>query len=688
MTPAPARPLQLTRLLHGGDYNPEQWPVAVQEEDARLMKLAHWNIATVPVFGWAHLNPAEGVYTFDWLDRVIERLTRAEVDLCLCTATASTPAWLAEQYPDVLTVDEQGRQKPHGNRHAFCPNSPSHRRLGGELVRKMAERYGAHPGLKLWHVNNEYGGLWPNYCYCARCTGGFRAFLEQRYETLDRLNEAWSTAFWGHTYSSFSQIDPPFAHGERSIHAMTLDWRRFQSRSYLACFEHEARILREVTPTVPITTNLMGPFFALNYHEWAESLDVVAWDNYPQPETPFSHVAFNHALNRGLRGGDPFLLIEQSPSSQNWAKYCRLKPPGALRLLSLQAVAHGAEAVMYFQWRKSRGGIEKFHGAVVEHHGRTDARVFREVSALGKELELLGTQTLGGRTPARVAVVFDWECWWAQKGSSGPSPDLDYHGEVVAHFAALHSAGIATDVVGPDADLARYDVIVLPVGYLLRAAQARAIAERVRAGATLVATFFSGVVDENDRVHEGGAPGPLRDVLGITIEEFEAFPSEVQQGVRFTSPIGTLAANVDYRASLMCERIWLSSAKSLAQYTEAFYRGDAAITLNAYGEGTAYYLGTRLDEPDLTAFFGAVAAKHGIASPLPGGAAPPLGVEVTVRVSPSGEPLLYLLNHGDAPQTVRLLAGVHTDALSGRTFEGAATLAPRDVLILRNPNHA
>jgi beta-galactosidase len=678
----PSRPLAIEHLLYGGDYNPDQWPDAVQEEDARLMKLAHWNIATLPVFSWAHLNPSEGVYTFDWLDRVIDRLTRAGVDLCLATGTASTPAWVDQQYPDALTVDDQGRRRPHGNRHAFCPNSPSYRRLGGALVREMALRYQRHPGLKLWHVNNEYGGHWPNYCHCPRCADGFRVFLEQRYGTLEGLNEAWSTSFWGHTYTSFSQIDPPFAHGEGSIQAMKLDWRRFQSASYLACFEHEAQILREVTPAVPVTTNFMGPFFAINYHEWAKSMDIVAWDNYPRPETPYAHVAFNHALNRGMRGGQPFLLLEQSPSHQNWASHCRLKPPGQLRLLSMQAIAHGAESVMYFQWRKSRGGIEKFHGAVVEHHGRTDARVFREVSELGKELAVLGSKTLGGRTPARVAVVFDWECWWAENASSGPSRDLDYHVEVVHHYAGLHAAGIPTDVVPPDADLRGYDVIVLPVGYLLRAGQGRAIAERVRSGATLIATFFSGVVDEDDRVHEGGAPGPLRDVLGITVEEFDAFPPEVEQNVRFKSPMGKLVSDFDYDASVMCERLWLSTAKPLAHYADNFYAGDAAITVNAYGQGKAYYIGTHLDEPTLAALFSAIVADHGIGSPIQGGAPPPVGVEVTVRISPAGKALLYLLNHGNAAQKVALPGGAYTDALSGKTFEGTATLAPRDVLIL------
>jgi beta-galactosidase len=682
--PASPRPLQVARILYGGDYNPDQWPESVREEDARLMRLANWNIATFPVFSWAHLNPSEGIYTFEWLDRVVDRLTRAQVDLCVATATASTPAWVDQQYPDVLTVDEHGRKRPHGNRHAFCPNSSNYRRLAGALVRQMATRYGRHPGLRLWHVNNEYGGNWPNYCYCERCTAAFRVYLESRYGSLDALNSAWSTAFWGHTYSSFSQIDPPFSHGEGSIQMLKIDWRRFQSSSYLSCFVHEASILREIAPDIPVTTNLMGAFNPLDYREWAKAMDVVSWDSYPTSDTPFAEVAFAHALMRGLRDGESFLLMEQSPSQQNWAPYCRLKPPGQLRLQSYQAVAHGADSVMYFQWRKSRGGIEKLHGAVIEHHGRTDARVFREVSAIGSELALLGGQTLGGRTPARVAVFFDWECWWALGVSSGPSRDLDYHLEVVQSYAALHAAGIQTDVIGPEADLGRYDVIVAPLSYLMRADQAARIAARTREGATFVATFFSGVADQTDRIHEGGAPGPLRDVLGITVEEFDALPGGAAQGVRFDAPLGELKADVEYPASLLCERVWLHEARALAQYTHQFYARHPAITANAYGEGKAYYVATRLDRSAWSALLRAICAERGVASPLPNGLLPPEGIEVTLRVSPGGKELLYLLNHGSIVRDVPLAPETCTDLLTGRRFTGVARLEPGDVLILEH----
>ena len=432
----------------------------------------------------------------------------------------------------------------------------------------------------------------------------------------------------------------------------------------------------------------------LNYHEWAKELDVVSWDNYPGPDTPFAHVAFSHALHRGMRGGAPFLLLEQSPSQQNWAPYCRLKPPGQLALQSYQAIAHGAESIMYFQWRQSRGGIEKLHGAVVEHHGRSDARVFREVAALGRELAELGDKTLGGRTPARAAVLFDWESWWGLAASSGPSRELNYQEEVVRHYAALHTNGIQADVIGPDADLSQYDVVVLPTAYMLRAAQAQALIERVQAGATLVATFFSGRVDEHDRIHEAGAPGLLRELLGVSVEEYDAFPKELTQGVRWARPQGELAADVERPVSLLCERLWLHGAIPLAHYTREFYAGDAAITVNAFGAGKGYYVGTHLDDATLAQFLQAVCKERGVGSPLAGGAPPPAGVEVTTRfraAQPSADPpsgahgektLLYLLNHGQVSQEVALPAGRYVDLRGGRVVATTVRLEPRAVLVL------
>ena len=666
-------PFNAPFILHGGDYNPEQWPREIWDEDTRLMRLAHINVATLPVFGWANLETSEGIFDFGWLDDVVSRLTENKVNLCFATATASVPAWATQKYPDILVTDENGVKRKHGGRHSFCPNSANFRRLSTGLVRKIAERYGSHSGLLLWHVGNEYG----THCWCDLCADAFRDWLQEKYGSLPKLNACWYTAFWGHTFTNWAQIEPPYPNGERNIQAQRVDYFRFQSESLLNCFRAEARVLREVTPQIPITTNLMGAFFRLNYREWAKEMDIVSWDNYPAPDAPPAHVAFAHALMRGLKEGQPFLLMEQSPSQQNWQPYNWLKAPGLLRSQSFQAVANGADAVMYFQWRRGRGGIEKLHGAVVEHGGDETNRVFREVAALGAELEALGDKTVGGRTNARVALLWDWENWWALRFGSGPSRDLEYANECRAVWAALFSLGIQCEVLAPDADLTGYDVIIAPVLTMLRQEAAGRITKCVENGASLLTTFFSGMNDENDRVYLCGSPGPLSEALGLRVEETDALPFGKTNGLRFDAPWNDIDAGQMYEASLLCDRVRLAGATPLAVYGSDFYAGEPAFTVNDYGQGQAYYLATRPDAGGLRAIIGAVCAEKDIVSPLADGVAPPDGVEVTVRVSPNGGPLIYLLNHNKTETaTISLPFGDYEDLLTGDKTNGAAVEIP------------
>ena len=673
--------ISLPFVPYGGDYNPEQWATSIWEEDMRLMPQANVNIVTLPVFGWVTLQPDEETFTFEWLDDILARLEKSGVSVCLATATASVPAWLDAQYPDVLVVNEHGVRQRHGNRHTFCPNSPNFRRLSTGLARRIAERYKDYPGLLLWHVSNEYG----TYCYCHQCAAAFREYLQAQYGSLDELNRRWNTSFWGHTYTAWSQVEPASANGERAVQALRLDYHRFQSDSLLNCYKAEAAILREITPNIPITTNLMGTFYPLNYRRWAAEMDIVSWDNYPGPDDPPAHIAFTHAVMRGLKEGMPFLLMEQSPSQQNWQRYNALKQPGALRVQSFQAMAHGADSVMYFQWRRSRGGIEKLHGAIVEHSGSPERRVFREVAALGADLKRLGTHTIGGRVPARVAVLFDWENWWALSFSSGPSGDLDYRRLCRDVYAALHQLGIQADVVAPDADLSKYEVIIAPLLTLLRTEIAERLERHVSAGATFITTFFSGLVDETDRVHEGGAPGPLSPLLGLTVEETDALPPQKKNGLQFLNflkSFSDLTPETTYTTHLLCDRLILDTAKPLAVYADDFYAGEPAVTVNEFGAGRAYYLASCPCETGLTLLLQAICAEKGITSPLAEGAIPPEGVEVTVRISPEGKSLLYLLNHRPTPASVTLPSGYYTDLLSDETFTDAVPLDGRAVRIL------
>jgi beta-galactosidase len=411
----------------------EQWSPEVWDDDVVLMQQAHFNIATIGVFSWVSLQPAEDCFTFEWLDSVIEKLSNAGRNICLATPSAAQPAWMSQAYPDVLRADDRGRRVHHGGHTNYCPNSPNYRRLAVQIATKLAERYNDLPNLLLWHVSNEYA----TPCYCDLCATGFRAWLQQRYGSLDELNTRWWTRFWSHTYTDWSQIEPPYADGERNIHGLTIDYRRFQSDSLLECFTLERNAIRLITPDIPVTTNFMGTFPHLDYRAWAKEVDVIAWDCYQWPKAYPGDIAFLHDLNRGLKHGQPFMLMEQTPSSQNWQPVNALKRPGILRLWSYLAVAHGADTVMYFQWRRGRGGSEKFHGAVVEHSGRSNTRVFREVSELGAEIERLGDTTIGAATPARVAVLFDWNNWWAIDAAVGPINPKNYVEFVRKHYNAL-----------------------------------------------------------------------------------------------------------------------------------------------------------------------------------------------------------------------------------------------------------
>ena len=466
--------------------------------------------------------------------------------------------------------------------------------LGG-LAQRLAERYRAHPALWLWHVSNEYG---PS-CYCERCAARFRNWLQTRYGSLEEVNRRWQTAFWSHTYTDWEQISPPGPRRETSIQGLTLDYRRFMSEMNLECYRGEADVLHAVTPDVPVTTNFMRYYKPLDYFAWAPYLDVISWDSYPQREDHPSSTALMHDLMRGLKGGQSWLLMEQTPSQVQWRPHNPLKRPGVLRLWSYQAVAHGSDAVMYFQWRQSRGAAEKYHGAIVSHAGHEHTRVFNEVAELGAELGRLGNGILGTRVPARVALVFSWPNWWNVEYRPGPSSALNYVEEVQRYYQALWERNIAVDVVSPDSDLTSYALVIAPLLNMVSAEQGAALTRYVEQGGTFLTTFFSGVVDENDRAWLGGYPGPLRRMLGIWVEEFD--PLEPDMRNRVLVPGGSWLPSGSYDCDLWCDLVHLEGAQALATYEEDFYAGRPAITEHRYGQGRALYVATRPAQPLIAA---------------------------------------------------------------------------------------
>ncbi len=658
-------------IWYGGDYNPEQWPRATWDEDLRLMQECHFKVVTIGVFSWAALQPAEERFTFGWLDQLFEKLAAAGRKVCLATPSAAQPAWLSQQYPDVLRADASGQRRRHGWRVNYCPTSPNYRRLAAQLAAKLAERYHRHPALVAWHVSNEYLAA----CYCDTCAAAFRLWLQERYGSLDELNRRWWTAFWSHTYTDWSQIEPPYANGEQSIHGLVIDYQRFQNDMLLECFKLERDAIRAWSPDLPITTNMMNFYPFLDYRRWASEVDVIAWDCYPGPDDRPSDIALAHDLMRSLRDGQPFLLMEQSPSSQSWQDYNRLKRPGLLRLWSYLALAHGAESILYFQWRRSRGSFEKLHGAVIEHSGRSDTRVFNEVRQLGEELARLGGRTLGGVTPAEVALLFDWENWWAIEACSGPVREKRYVPTLRQHYAALWRRNVPVDVVFSDSDFSRYRLLIAPMLYMLKEGVAERIAAFVKGGGTFVTTYFSGMVDECDLAFEDGYPGPLRLLLGIWNEELDALPPGEENTLVLCDGSGS------YRCGHLCALIRLEGAEVLARYGRDFYAGTPALTRHRVGSGQAYYLGSEPEMAFLEAFYDRLLAEQGIEPLL----RTPEGVEATLRCT-ARERLLFLLNHGTETAEVALPPGrVYRDLLQEREVCDTLRLEGYAVAILSWP---
>jgi beta-galactosidase len=658
---------RLPQIWHGGDYNPEQWPSATWDDDMRLMQAAHFNVATVGVFAWVALQPAEDRFTFDWLDTVLDKLGAAGRFVCLATPSMAQPAWMSRAYPDVLRAGGDGRRRHHGRRTNYCPNSPNYRRLAANMAERLAIRYADHPTVAAWHVSNEYGGA----CYCETCASAFRHWLRQRYASLDELNQRWWTAFWSHTYTDWEEIDPPYANGESLTGGLTIDYARFQSQSMLDCFKLERDAIRRHSRGVPITTNMMGTYPHLDYRAWAPEVDVISWDCYPWPSADPGDIAFLHDLNRGLKDGQPFMLMEQTPSSQNWQPVNALKRPGVLRLWSYLAVAHGADTVMYFQWRRGRGGCEMFHGAVVEHGGTSSTRVFREVSELGAELERLGSAVIGGRTPARVAVMFDWNNWWAIDTAVGPIQDKQYVATVRRWYRAFWRQNVGIDVIFSDSDVSKYDIVVAPMLHMVKPGVGDSVRTLLERGGTFVTTVFSGVVDETDLAFEG-YPGPLRPLLGVWVEEIDALYEGQTNRIVFADGSGSFAC------SRLCEVVRPETADVLATYGDDFYRGTPVVTRNQFGAGCAYYVATDPEDAFLDEFAKRLLAERRIEPPLE---APP-GLEVALRER-DAHTVLFLLNHSTEMAQVELpVDAQYRDLLREMPVAGTVALEPRDVRIL------
>jgi beta-galactosidase len=667
-------------FLHGGDYNPDQWTPEFWEADMRLMKASHCNAMSVGIFAWSALEPAEGQFEFGWLDRVMDMVAENDGYVVLATPSGARPNWLARSYPEVLRVRRDRQRNLFGQRHNHCLTSPVYREKTALINGKLAERYKDHPALILWHLSNEYSGE----CHCDMCRAAFRGWLQDKYGALDALNAAWWTSFWSHTYTDWGQVDPPSEIGETSVHGLNLDWKRFITHQTTDFMLNEIAALREHTPDMPVTTNFMGTFPGLNYWKMAPHLDVISWDSYPTWHSgddvdQAAGVAFVHDINRSFKGGQPFMLMESVPSATNWVEAAKVKRPGMHALSSLQAVAHGSDTVQYFQWRKSRGSSEKFHGAVVDHVGTENTRVFRDVADLGQKLEKLA-EVVGSTVRPDVAIIYDWENSWAMNDAQGPRRgDKGYLDACKRHYRAFWNRGIPVDIIDMDQDFSRYKLLVAPMLYMVRPGVDERIAEFVSQGGTLVLTYWSGIVDENDLVFLGGWPGgKLCEVSGIWAEEIDALYAGDSNTIAVT-PENGLGLSGTYTARDYCDLIHAEETEVLATYQEDFYAGRPALTVNAYGEGQAYYITSNNDDRFLGDFYGGLADKLSLLKsldiPLPSG--------VSAQLRTDGEKAyIFVMNFNATPTPLNVGDMTYTDLLTGEKVTGTLSLATYDVKVL------
>ena len=664
----------LPDIYFGGDYTPEHFPKDVMEEDMRLMKKAAVNIATLNVFTWGQLQPDEETWTFQWLDEVMDTLAENGVYADVGTATASTPAWMAKKYPEILPVDEKGLHFYHGSRQCFNPNSPKYRELSAVLVRKLAERYKDHPALCMWHVNNELSHQ-VNYDFSEITTNKFRNWCKDKYGTCQNLNKTWGLHFWGNTIYQWDELMPPMRTAHQVNTSLLLEWKRFTNECYMEVAQYEIDILREVTPDVPITTNFLYEFKTLDYFAWAEMIDFISVSSFPDPKTTNhpGEAALSHDIMRGLKD-QPFVLLEQAPSQLNWRLANVNKKPGVMRLWSHQGMAHGSDSFLFFQWRASVHGSEKFHSAMVPHSGE-NSRIFREMTELGNELPNL-KEVVGSDVQADVAMVLDYNNWWTAEFTPGPTALLKYLENLQAYHYPLHEQNITTDIIPYDRDLSKYKVVIAPLLYMVKPGFAESIEKFVSDGGTFITTFFSGVVNEYDEVFRGGYPGPLSDVLGLKVEEFEAMKPYINNSLVTNGSLPNVSG--EFESRLWCDILQLGTARSLAEYGSDFFKGTPALTVNNFGKGKAYYVATLPSNEFMRPFLKQVCAEQAVTPVLQA----PEKVEAVIRSNKDNK-YLFVMNHNYEAVEVTLPEGKHLDLLTQQPMEGTIKLDAVQSVILR-----
>ena len=667
-----AKKIEYGRMLHGGDYNPEQWldRPDILKKDIEYFKKAHINTVSVGIFSWAVLEPEEGKYNLGWLEEIIDNLYKEGISTILATPSGARPKWMADKYPEVLRMDPDRTRRFFGGRHNHCYTSPVYRQKVHDMDKLLSQRLGSHPGVILWHISNEFGGE----CYCPLCQQKFREWLKEKYGTIEKLNSSWCTTFWSHIYNSFDQIEAPSPKGENELHALKLDWNRFVTDRTIDFIKGEVAAIREGGSELPVTANLMYDYNGLDYKKFRDVLDVVSWDNYPswhKKEEFFTAIdaGMQHDLMRSIKN-QPFLLMESCPSATNWKPINKLKKPGMMLAASLQAVAHGSDSVLSFQLHQSQGASEKFHGAVIDHYGGEDTRVFKEVTEVGEALETL-KEVCGSQMKSPVAVLYDRENNWAIQDAQGPRNENMFYTEAVQkQYRALREQGLNVDVISMEHELSSYKIVAAPMAYMFKDGYEERLRAYAENGGTLVITYWTGLVDGTDKCFLGGTPYGLMEAAGLRTTEIDAlYDWEENHGI--SEPGNHLEISGTYTCKNLCELVKVSDAEVLMRYGDDFYAGAPVVTHKAYGKGHVYYVGADMEQAFYSDFYGKAAKEAGIQAPL---GFVPAEVSVTLRENQENE---YLFIQNYARETKAVPVPAEYEVIYGAADEIMQPLATR-----------
>lgn len=643
--------MQYNDLLHGGDYNPEQWLKypEILEKDIEYLKMAKCNEVTLGIFSWSTLEPEEGVFNFGWLEEVIEKLYENGIYVILATPSGAKPQWLAQKYPEVLRTDEKRVKQLYGRRHNHCLTSPIYREKVKIINQELAKRFAKHPAVIMWHISNELGG----YCHCELCQNAFRTWVKNKYNNnIDLLNEKWSTTFWSHTYNSFEQVESPSPIGESILHGLNLDWQRFTTDQTIDFVKDEIASIKSYNENSITTTNMMYYYVGLNYFKFKNVVDVMSWDSYP---TWHKHDDYSIGIDNGMYhdfirsiNKKPFLLMESSPSSTNWQGVSKLRKPGINQLAGLQAIAHGSDSALYFQWRQSIGASEKFHGAVVDHYGGTDTRIFTEVTQTGEALSAL-KEVCHTKVKSKVAIIYDQENRWAMEDAQGPRNDGLYYKETVQkYYEAFRKSGMNVDFVDMECDLSEYEIVAAPMLYLFRAGIENKLKQFVSDGKIACISYWTGVVDENDRCYLEGTPHGLMDVLGLRATEIDSlYDGEENQFIPVEK--NDLGLTKTYKCTNLCELVQIHGATVLMRYGNDFYKDTPVVTVNNFSIGKAYYVGADAEQEFYDDFLKLVIQTNSVEQDV--NIEIPKGVEVSTRFSDENK---YIFIQNFNPHSVAL----------------------------------